>query len=659
MKKPKYRNEILKELIEHIILAGVICALLIGGFYHYICKQVETSIIINNAQDISRHYEDAIKYPNSPDNKEEEKILGILNGTGNGNYKPAYDNYTPIDSVTYSDTTITKVEFNDDSGHGFTQLVPHNDKIPNDKIPIHKISIKDDRNAYNRFLGKIGYMECLNSYDDEFVGIFNLDMKRIVSSNNICIFPVEYAKDNGDESCYYLYKTDNVRLIDILKECEQRTRRENYRYITDIESMYIKDSSFEPAVVYICKYKDNWDDYSTELIDREKVVFSDEPLDKGYKYINLKETPGIQEKPDTFNDRMLDIYYVHDDNAECDEMVQEIIDRVGSDIKDTPLITGSINKGLFKKTFYRVQMLDLNCEYMFNGMIFGEGDSVCNVPDSIYQYSDKFIVVNASQYDFMNDDIFTPLNVKNKIPVLILCFSVLILAVVLSFVAAGINYNKKKAKYNNEVYRNSVIESVAHDLKSPLTIIKGYVENFVDTEDPKVRESYADRIIKKITDMDVLIDKSILVGKTRDISSELDKKEVDVKELIEELVNGYNDLAGIRNVRFLIDGDLTLKTDRLWLGRALDNILSNAFTHGSGDVDITLTHEYIRVGNNYSKEMDVDVGKLTEPFVKGNKERSSTGNGLGLSIASNIINHLGYKLKLDAKDGRFTVDIIV
>ena len=189
--------------------------------------------------------------------------------------------------------------------------------------------------------------------------------------------------------------------------------------------------------------------------------------------------------------------------------------------------------------------------------------------------------------------------------------------------------------------------SVSHDLKTPMTSIRGFIEAL---QDGMIEAAEIPRIYGLIHQKTQLLEERIseLIETTR-VSSESWKRGFTVigaAEFIDELFKRYRIEAEARGYRFgsAIDlpGDIRISGDRTMLARALENLIENAIRYGGDQVEILvsarLSDGMIRIFVEDSGEgiSGDDRNLLFEAFYRGDKGRNSRGLGLGLSSVKTI-----------------------
>ena len=197
--------------------------------------------------------------------------------------------------------------------------------------------------------------------------------------------------------------------------------------------------------------------------------------------------------------------------------------------------------------------------------------------------------------------------------------------------------------------RFEFISILAHELKSPINAIQGYLDIMHDKvvgEDIGAYEKMIDRSLVRLDGMRKLI--FDLLDMTR-IESQEKKREfsdVDLLELAEMCVESVQTQADERNIKINLTTEegLQINADRGEIEIILNNLISNSvkYNDDNGDVDINIAKTdnkvIIRVADTGIGMTDAESAKLFNDFVRirNDKTKSITGSGLGLSVVKKL-----------------------
>lgn len=208
----------------------------------------------------------------------------------------------------------------------------------------------------------------------------------------------------------------------------------------------------------------------------------------------------------------------------------------------------------------------------------------------------------------------------------------------------------------SERLKTELITNVSHDLKTPLTSIINYSdlinkENVTDEE----KIEYANIIHDKSIKLKVLIDDLFEVSKATSNNIELNKENLDFKALVEQSIGEWEDKINEKNIEIVTD----LPKDRVMLdidgqkfSRVLDNLFSNIYKYALENsrvyIDLESGENVILTMKNISKyQLEVSEDELLERFKRGEKSRTTSGSGLGLSISSSFVEAHGAKFNIE------------
>ena len=228
-----------------------------------------------------------------------------------------------------------------------------------------------------------------------------------------------------------------------------------------------------------------------------------------------------------------------------------------------------------------------------------------------------------------------------------------------------------QTQYENN--RKELIAHITHDLKTPITSIKGYVEGIRDgvSNSPEKMDRYLQTIYQKSIDMDLLINELFLYSKLDLKKLPFDFEEVDLKDyLIDYLEELAFDLEK-KNAKLLFNYDASssypVKVDREKLKRVFSNIIDNSLKYmdkKTGEITISLHQSQSKIVLELA---DNGPGIRSEslPFIfhqfyreEGSRNKETGGSGLGLSIAGMIIEEHGGTIKAESSVGIGTKIII-
>ena len=216
------------------------------------------------------------------------------------------------------------------------------------------------------------------------------------------------------------------------------------------------------------------------------------------------------------------------------------------------------------------------------------------------------------------------------------------------------------AQWELEQDRLEMVESLAHDLKTPLSVITGYSEALLDL--PLAKDEKARRYLSVIREN---AGKSAQLVRQMQYSSDLDKNEVSLRlipvksaDFMKQKMRDYELQAKQKEIRLTLnmEGETrrTVLMDADKVGRILDNLISNSlqYTPVGGDIHIEVNAEQSRIsyrisdnGKGFSPK---DLEQAFKKFYRGDPARTQKDghSGLGLSISKQLAEKLGGSIRI-------------
>ena len=218
----------------------------------------------------------------------------------------------------------------------------------------------------------------------------------------------------------------------------------------------------------------------------------------------------------------------------------------------------------------------------------------------------------------------------------------------------------------SERLKTELITNVSHDLKTPLTSIINYSDLLSkdDNTEEQVKE-YSTIINEKSNKLKVLIEDLFEVSKATSNNIELDRQELDFNSLVQQSIGEWEDKIGENNIEIisnLPEDKVMLNIDGQKFSRVLDNLFSNISKYAleNSRVYVDLLEEdgvKLTIKNISKYPLNISAEELMERFTRGEKSRTTSGSGLGLSIASSFVRAHGASFDIDIDGDLFKVTI--
>lgn len=214
------------------------------------------------------------------------------------------------------------------------------------------------------------------------------------------------------------------------------------------------------------------------------------------------------------------------------------------------------------------------------------------------------------------------------------------------------------AERNGENMRLEFFANASHELKTPLTTIKGFNDMISLKTNDETLKGYSQKIDKETERMLSLIDDMLNLSKLENLSAPREYSDVNIKDIAEEVAENLKPLAEKKNVSVTVSGELTLRGEREHFYELVKNLAENAvrYNKNGGYAKIELSSEdgkTITVSDNGIGIDDEHQGRIFERFYRVDKSRSRAtgGTGLGLSIVKHVCELYGAEISLKSRLG--------
>jgi signal transduction histidine kinase len=224
-----------------------------------------------------------------------------------------------------------------------------------------------------------------------------------------------------------------------------------------------------------------------------------------------------------------------------------------------------------------------------------------------------------------------------------------------------------RLQYEEDI--KELISNISHDLKTPLTAIKGYSEGLIDgvADTDEKQNKYLKTIYMKANDMSVLVDELAYYAKIDCNTVPYSFNNISLAEYFEDCIEDIHLQLEVENINViyenLVDRDIKVVADAEQLKRVIHNIIGNSVKYmdkpeGIIRIRIIDNGEFVRVDiedNGAGIDSD-DLPYIFNRFFRADASRNtkSGGSGLGLAIAKKVIeDHFG-RIWADSKKGKGT-----
>lgn len=210
--------------------------------------------------------------------------------------------------------------------------------------------------------------------------------------------------------------------------------------------------------------------------------------------------------------------------------------------------------------------------------------------------------------------------------------------------------------------REEFSSNVSHELKTPLTSISGFSELLVNNlVEDKDKEGFYKLIYNDSKRLLSLVEDIMKISGLEN-AGDYDKEEVDLREIISEILKGYEGLIEEKNIKVNFEGDGSLFENRTMIWELFSNLINNGLKYNKegGRLDIKISEEEenykVLIADTGIGIPQEDLARIFERFYRVDKSRSRRvgGTGLGLSIVKHILQNIDGKVKIYSQLGQGT-----
>jgi len=223
-------------------------------------------------------------------------------------------------------------------------------------------------------------------------------------------------------------------------------------------------------------------------------------------------------------------------------------------------------------------------------------------------------------------------------------------------------------RLKSERLKTELIINVSHDIRTPLTSLITYADLLKNEEtDNKNIKKYAEVISQKSERLKVLTDDLFESAKAASGNITVNLENVDINALLIQALAEFDDKIKESSLEFKLsipgDDPLTALADGRLLWRVIENLMSNTLKYSleNSRVYINVTEDddsiFIEIKNISKAELNIPEDEVTERFKRGDLSRNSEGSGLGLGIASSLMQCQGGEISVKIDGDLFKVCI--
>lgn len=218
--------------------------------------------------------------------------------------------------------------------------------------------------------------------------------------------------------------------------------------------------------------------------------------------------------------------------------------------------------------------------------------------------------------------------------------------------------------HENCSYRES-ITSISHDIRTPLTSAKGYMQIMQKENLPKEKQAdYAKIVERRLTDLTEMLDQLFLYARIEAGEQTLHPEILNVCNLFADTISMFYEDFCSRNCEpaiYMPTAPCQIYADRQALIRIIENLIKNALVHGTGNFKLSLQQVHqkavICISNATNSIEAGDIDHIFDRFYTTDLSRSRKTTGLGLAIVKELTRQMDGNVSARLEHGIFSIEV--
>ncbi len=205
----------------------------------------------------------------------------------------------------------------------------------------------------------------------------------------------------------------------------------------------------------------------------------------------------------------------------------------------------------------------------------------------------------------------------------------------------------------------SSITNISHDLRTPLTAIRGYLDLMDNKNLTDKQINYLKIIDSKVKDLTELTEQLFDFSKAQDIQNEMKRENICINDILEDSIVNFYSLFKEYNINPIVeicDEKIIRLLNKTMLKRIFENIIFNAIKYSESDIKIKLKNDGTIEFSNKTNSIDsISLEKIFDRYYTVKSAQKS--NGIGLSIAKQLVNFMDGNIKAKYKKCYLIIEI--
>ncbi len=229
--------------------------------------------------------------------------------------------------------------------------------------------------------------------------------------------------------------------------------------------------------------------------------------------------------------------------------------------------------------------------------------------------------------------------------------------------------NKEIELLNKDKRLKETLTAVSHDIRTPLTSLKGYFELLMEEDSVDNKKEYAAIMSERMNDLSELLDELFTYTKLQNKEYKLELQQHDMTKLVLDCIFSFYEIFKKKGVEMDFDIDqksYMVMCNDIAIKRVITNIIKNAYVHGKSRVAIsygaTKESQHKRIfftcSNDVNRPEEIDMKQIFERFYKADRSRNEKSTGLGLAIAKEMVDRMNGCMEAALENDVFTITVL-
>ncbi len=229
------------------------------------------------------------------------------------------------------------------------------------------------------------------------------------------------------------------------------------------------------------------------------------------------------------------------------------------------------------------------------------------------------------------------------------------------------SHNKKEiALINKDKHLKETLTAVSHDIRTPLTSLKGYFELLMSEEEPEKKLQYSRVMGERMDNLSDLLDELFTYTKLQNEDYKLELEKQDLTKLVLDTIFSFYEIFKQKNYEPELDIDdrsYIVNCNDIAIKRVISNIIKNSIIHGMGKIKISykITEDgkiSFECSNTIAHPENMDVSRVFDRFYKADKSRKEKSTGLGLAISKEMVERMKGTISASLIGNTFEIKVI-